>query len=157
MYRGQVKMPRALLERLKRRVLDYIGKYPPTRIIENLSGAPYLNRWELYGNHPIFDIYLHQFLKSDDNRALHDHPGASAAIVLEGSYLEWFNADEQKRRTAGDIIFRRSTTAHRIEIDESGLPPITIFFRGPKVRDWGFHCANGWRHHRDFQIRGCEP
>jgi hypothetical protein len=138
-------------------VLRYISAHPPTRIIENLAGAPYLNRWELRGNHPIFDIYLHQFLKSDDNRALHDHPAASLAIVLSGKYTEWFKENKIRLRTEGDIIMRRASTAHRIEIDEGAAGPVTIFIRGPKLREWGFHCATGWRHHRDFNIRGCEP
>jgi hypothetical protein len=152
-----VKIPRALLAPLRRRVLDHMANCPPTRIIENLTGAPYLYRWELRGNHPTFDIYLHQFLASDDNRALHDHPAASIAIVLCGEYTEWFQANKYKIRREGEIMVRRATTAHRIEIDEGEPRPVTVFLRGPKLREWGFHCASGWRHHSDFRVRGCEP
>ena len=153
----QVKIPRVILAAFKRRVLEHMGERPPTRIIENAAGEPYLNRWELLGNHPIFDIYLHQFLKSDDTQALHDHPGVSVAIVLSGKYTEWFQANRCKLRTEGDVILRRATTAHRIAIDEGETQPVTVFLRGPKLREWGFHCASGWRHHRDFRARGCEP
>jgi hypothetical protein len=151
-----MKIPRALLVSLRLRVLDHMAKHPPTRIIKNLAGAPYLNRWELRGNHPAFDIYLHQFLRSDDNRALHDHTAASIAIVLRGKYMEWLQASTYKIRTEGDIVLRRATTAHRIEIDEAKPGPITVFLRGPKSREWGFYCMSGWRHHRDFRERGCE-
>jgi hypothetical protein len=154
---AQVKIPRTLLAPLKRRVLAHMDRYPPTRVINDLAGVPYLNRWELRRNHPTFDIYLHQFLKSDDNRALHDHPGVSLAVVLSGKYIERFQKKRHKIRTEGDIIPRRATTAHRIEIDEDSPRPITVFLRGPKLRDWGFHCAGGWRHHRDFHVRGCGP
>jgi hypothetical protein len=151
-----MKIPRPLLELVRRRVMDYMRRYQPTRVIENLEGAPYLNRWELLGNHPVFDVYLHAFVRSDDNRALHDHPGVSLAIVLSGKYIEWFRSNKCKIRTEGDIILRRATTPHRIEIDRGAPSPITVFLRGPKMREWGFHCIDGWRHHRDFRIGGCE-
>jgi hypothetical protein len=153
----EVKIPHVLLAPLSRRVLDYMSRYPPTRTVEDLAGMPYLNRWELRGNHPIFDIYLHQFLKSDDNRALHDHPSMSIAIILSGQYTERFPENRHKIRRRGDIILRRATTAHRIEIDEGQPGPITVFVRGPKFREWRFHCTNGWRHHHDFRVRGCDP
>jgi hypothetical protein len=50
----------------------------------------------------------------------------------------------------GDIILRRAATAHRIEIDQSGSPAITLFLRGPKLREWGFYSGRGWQHHHDF-------
>jgi hypothetical protein len=130
--------------------------HPPTRIIEGAWGDPYLNRWELRGNNPNFDIYLHRFLKSDDARALHDHPAASLSILLSGTYKEWFKGNCHKIRAEGDAVLRVAATAHRIEIDESRPGPITIFIRGLKLREWGFHCATGWLHHKEFQARGCD-
>ena len=152
-----MKIPRRLLNVIRRPVLDHIVNYPPTRIIENLAGAPYLKRWELRRNHPSFDIYLHQFLRSDDNRALHDHTAASIGIIVCGRYTEWLQGNRRETRTEGDVIVRRAMTAHRIEINEAEPAPITIFLRGRKTRDWGFYCPSGWRHHRDFHLRGCEP
>ena len=152
-----MKLPIAIVIPLRRRVLNHMGNQPPTRIIEGAAGEPYLHRWELRGNNPNFDVYLHRFLKSDDSRALHDHPAASLAILLSGTYKEWFRASHYKTRTEGDAILRVATTAHRIEIDESRPGPITIFIRGPKLREWGFYCASGWRHHKDFHAYGCDP
>src|SRR5262249_6479452 len=103
-------------------------EFPPTRIIRTAAAAAYLHRWELRGNRPGFDVYLHQFINSDD-QPLHDHPAPSIAIVLSGQYTEWFRANQHKTRTERDIILRRATTAHRIEIDKSGAPVITLFFR----------------------------
>jgi hypothetical protein len=152
-----MKVPKALLAPLRLHVFSYMATHPPTRIINNLAGGPYLNRWELLGNCPAFDIYLHQFLTSDDSRALHDHTAASIAIVLSGNYTEWFKENKQSIRTEGDIILRRATTAHRIEINEGRPGPITVFLRGPKLREWGFYCITGWRHHTEFGERGCDP
>jgi hypothetical protein len=151
-----LKIPRALLAPIRRRVLNHMAKYPPTRVIENLTGAPYLNRWELRGNHPTFDIYLHQFLKSDDNQALHDHTASSIAIVVRGKYTEWLHTNRYRIRTEGDILVRRATTAHRIEIDESQPGPLTVFIRGPKSRKWGFYTGSGWRQHDNWRVADSE-
>lgn len=152
-----MKIPGSLLKPLRRRVMNYMHDHPPTRVIENLEGVTYLNRWELRGNHPLLDIYLHEFVRSDDNPALHDHPAASVSIVLSGKYREWFGSNKYKLRTERDIILRRAATLHRIEVDDGVQPPITVFVRGPKMREWGFYCTDGWRHNRDFRSRGCEP
>jgi quercetin dioxygenase-like cupin family protein len=151
-----IKLPGAIVVALRRRVLNHIENNPPTRIIRAASEAHYLQRWELRNNNPNFDIYLHRFLKSDDTDALHDHPAVSLAILLSGSYKEWLGANRYKVRHPGDVILRAPATPHRIEIDESASAPVTLFIRGPKLREWGFHCASGWRHHSDFHTRGCD-
>jgi hypothetical protein len=151
-----VKLPATLHDLLKHRVLNYIERQPPTRIIRGVTSEPYMLRWELRGNSPVFDVYLHRFLRSDDISALHDHPAVSVAIILSGRYREWLATDRYRIRNEGEIIFRAASTPHRIEIDESAPGPITIFLRGPKLRQWGFHCANGWLHHKDFRMRGCD-
>ena len=152
-----MKVPRPLLRFLQKRVLAYIERYPPTRVIENRSGQTYLNRWELRGNHPIFDIYLHEFVRSDDDRALHDHPAVSASVLIRGRYVERFRSNRHRIRMEGDFIPRRASTPHRIEVDSVGPRPVTVFLRGPKLREWGFLCPEGWRHNRDFRIKGCIP
>ena len=66
-------------------------------------------------------------------------------------------------RAAGSIVTRKATDAHRLEIPEGGRA-VSLFITGPKLREWGFHCPNGWRHWREFvderdsgQVgRGCE-
>src|SRR5690606_37136256 len=34
------------------------------------------------------NLYLHQFLRDDDDRALHDHPSWAASFMLQGGYVE---------------------------------------------------------------------
>ena len=124
---------------------------------------PYLKRWYIMPRNPLFNIYLHQFLRDDDDRALHDHPWASISFVLRGKYMEF--QPEMHIRRVGNIIFRRATHAHRIALfkraeyrmDEKHvmhhLPAWTLFITGPKVREWGFHCPQGWRPWQVF----CDP
>lgn len=120
---------------------------------------PYLKRWWIIPRNRFFNIYLHQILRSDDDRALHDHPWWNCSFILKGGYWE---------RTPAEIVwrkrwrpyFRRATAAHRlilpVQIDPLGpvaiktAPCWSLFLTGPKVREWGFHCSKGWRHWREF-------
>jgi len=121
--------------------------------------APYMRRWWIIPRNRFANIYLHEFLRSDDDRALHDHPWLNASVLLRGHYWE-HTATGVALRIAGDIAFRLPTTAHRIEIS---APCVTLFLTGPRVREWGFHCPNGWVHWQKFTMptahgqigRGC--
>jgi hypothetical protein len=52
------------------------------------------------------------------------------------------------RRRQGDLILRRASAAHRIELHAG--PVWTLFIVGPHIREWGFLCPHGWRHWREF-------
>lgn len=121
---------------------------------------PYMLRWYVIPRNPIFNIYLHKFLRSDDDRALHDHMYVNCSIILKGSYLE-HTKKGCSYRGAGQIVFRRPTTAHRIQLlsdcwwDMNKVcyrnnAAWTLFITGPRVREWGFHCPKGWRSWREF-------
>lgn len=120
-----------------------------------IGGAdrPYLRRWWLIPRNPIFNIYLHQFLRSDDDRALHDHPWVNCSILLKGRYVEHTIAaggiERRVERRAGAVKFRLPWAAHRVEIAE-GETCWTLFITGPRLREWGFHCPAGWVHWRQF-------
>jgi hypothetical protein len=126
---------------------------------------PYLRRWWVIPRNNFFNIYLHQFLRSDDDRALHDHMYVNVSYLLEGIYIEHTIAQggvhRQQLYKVGDLRFRLPATAHRIEVD---APCWSLFITGPRVRQWGFHCPKGWRHWKVFVDerdhgkigRGCE-
>jgi len=117
---------------------------------------PYLRRWHITPRGDGPSCYLHQFLRSDDDRALHDHPYASVSIILQRGYLEHLpGLDAPIRRVAGDVVSRDAETPHRVELEANPLggaplPCWTLFLTGPRVRDWGFHCPRGWVPWRDF-------
>ena len=54
-----------LIVRVQRRAPDFV-----------IGGSdnPYLLRWFLIPRNPVFNVYLHKFMRSDDDRALHTHP-----------------------------------------------------------------------------------
>lgn len=120
---------------------------PPDFIIGPHSN-PYLRRWWVIPRNKRANIYLHEILHSDDDRALHDHPWFNISIILRGEYWEHTPEGVFYRR-AGSIVFRRAGASHRLEVRD-GRPCWTLFLTGPVVREWGFHCPKGWRHWRDF-------
>lgn len=129
---------------------------------------PYLRRWYLIPRNRWFNVYLHHFRHSDDERALHDHPYINASILLRGRYIEVTPKGRFLRRP-GAVYCRRADALHRVELlnDQDGKPrPVwTVFITGPRIREWGFACPQGWRHWKDFTNttssgsstgRGCE-
>ena len=123
-------------------------KRPPDLIIGE-PDAPYLRRWHILPRNRWVNIYVHQFLKSDDARALHDHSYLNASVILCGVYKEYFAGGRYRFRFPGNIILRRPSTPHRVEL-LFDIPVWTLFVTGPRVREWGFHCPSGWRHWREF-------
>lgn len=119
-----------------------------------IGGAerPYMHRWFVIPRNRLFNIYLHRIVRSDDDRALHDHPWANCSLLLDGSYFEWLprrhpykfgDAVVLRRRGAGSLVFRRARSAHRLELAE-GAAVISLFVTGPRVRVWGFFGPQGW-------------
>jgi len=113
-----------------------------------IGGAdnPYLLRWFLIPRNPWFNIYLHKFMRDDDDRALHDHPWWFVSIMVRGGYIE-FRDEGFKVRSAPSIAFRRATDRHRVRLFKDGevnRPCWTIVITGAKKRTWGFWCPKGF-------------
>lgn len=133
------------------------NRRPPDYVIGG-EQDPYLRRWWVIPRNRFFNVYLHHFCRSDDDRALHDHPWWNMSLLLSGNYREHLVGGVVKRRTEGAFYFRRASTAHRVELEEefphSGMhierPVWTLFVTGPRIREWGFLCPHGWRHWREF-------
>jgi hypothetical protein len=133
------------------RLLSIAERRPPDFIIGSPAN-PYLKRWWLIPRNRLFNVYLHQFLRSDDDRALHDHPWLNFSFILKGEYTEHTipagGVNVRKIYKAGDIKLRRAVASHRIELHAGEC--WTLFVTGPAIRSWGFHCPAGWRHWREF-------
>jgi hypothetical protein len=139
---------RALQHWAERRMLE-----APDLFIGGIAN-PYLVRWFVIPRNPLFNVYLHRVVRSDDDRALHDHPWVNLSILILGEYVEHtIDAGGIHRRTtrrAGDIKLRRAQAAHRLEVIP-GVECWTLFITGPRLRQWGFHCPFvGWVHWRAF-------
>lgn len=138
---------------LKKLLINWALKRTPDVIIGG-HDRPYMYRWYLVPRNRFLNIYVHHFLRSDDDRALHDHPWMNISILLEGRYAEHrvLQGGIHKRfiRTAGEWCFRLSgKIAHRIELIDGAC--WTLFITGPRYREWGFHCPHvGWVHWKKF-------
>lgn len=128
-------------------LLATIGDRDPDFVIGDPNN-PYLIRWWLRRDRENGCEYLHKVMRDDDDRALHDHPWDSTSIILSGKLREVLpgpvagGKHDSRILTPGSITSRKATDAHRLEIVQG--PVWTLFITGPMVRDWGFHCPNGW-------------
>lgn len=111
-------------------------------------GDDYLRRWWVIPRNPWCNIYLHDIRKSDDDQAFHDHPWMNSSFLIQGSYIE-HTPEGTFERKAGDYCVRGAQQMHRLEVRE-GESAISLFITGPKIREWGFDCSQGWVHWQDF-------
>lgn len=108
-------------------------------------------RWYIIPRNRWFNIYLHKIVRSDDDRALHDHPWWSVSFLLSGEYTE-ISSSGMQVYSRGSVIFRRPEYRHRLVVNDD-QHVWTLFLTGPKVREWGFWCPKGFVVWQDFVDR----
>lgn len=123
-----------------------------SRPADFIIGDDYLRRWWVLPRNPFTNVYLHDIRKSDDDRAFHDHPWPNTSFLIFGSYIE-HTPEGRFVRQAGDVVHRPSNALHRLEVIP-GQRAISLFSTGPKEREWGFECPQGWVHWKDFTDEG---
>ena len=125
---------------------------------QNPQKSAYLVRYILFKS-KYTSIYIHRFLRSDDDSP-HDHPWPFLTYVVTGGYYEYLydtsvSKHENNQYTSywnykydfrypGSIAFRKPTDIHRVfvmeeySIIERHKAPLTICLIGPRIRRWGF-------------------
>lgn len=130
-------------------------------IMDERTGTPYLIRYFLSKpkSKERGRIYLHHILRSDYDRALHDHPWGFTSVLLWGGYTEhttwtdlslrptsgdWkptffngFDEDMQADFNAPTVLKRQAAWRHRLDL-KNNKPVWTLVFTTPKQRSWGF-------------------
>jgi hypothetical protein len=114
---------------------------------------PQTTRWHLFTWRG-WQLSLHRWHRSDDDRALHDHKADNVSISLTGRFREvLFHPTCDYPR--GDRVytlavrwplipyFRKAETPHRVELIDG--PVWTLWLRWPARRRWGYWCSFGWR------------
>lgn len=112
---------------------------------------PYLIRWWIVPRNRFFNVYLHCFKRSDDDRARHTHPWLfNASWLLRNRYREWIGDGPLDfiDRAEGCIKFRWGPAAHRVELTDGDC--WTVFITGPRIREWGFLCGPRFIHWKIF-------
>lgn len=91
-------------------------------------------------------IRVHHILRSDDDRAFHDHPWSYLTIILRGGYVEvrpvfdksgLYMGDSRKWYGPGSVLWRPAKSWHRLEVP-AGQTAWTLFITGPYRQKWGF-------------------
>src|SRR5882757_3663924 len=118
---SSVRLPSFIFNRLWSRMYDIARSRAPDVLIGKEDDT-YMERWWVIPRNRVFNIYLHHFLRSDDDRALHCHPWMNCSILLQGRYTEHTIAaggvHHRAEYTAGTIKFRSAKYAHRIELTD---------------------------------------
>ncbi len=148
--------PTTLCERILNRIFSH-------KIIQNCDGDPYLLRWYVFKTARV-SLFLHKFIRSDEDRALHDHPWAFLVIPVWRGYVEHshscmvnpkgncpatcslFRPERQRHLRVYPLLstrYRPATYCHRVELIE-GKPAWSVFFHFTNEREWGFHPAEGF-------------
>lgn len=131
---------------------NYLEKNNRCLILRDPEGQVYLKRYYILFKEKTdqfeeekrklpFNIFIHKIMKSDTDD-LHDHPWWYFTFILKNFYVEEF-IDSVKTRSRWSFRISNPRKLHRIVVDES-RPPVTLFIRGPKIRDWGFVKDGKW-------------
>jgi len=110
-------------------------------------GGDYMHRWFILPRNAMQNLYLHHLLRSDED-VMHDHPWDSVSFVIKGGFTE-HTPEGSFWRAPGDVIARKAADIHRLELP-AGQTSVSLFFTGPKIREWGFACPKVWVHWKDF-------
>lgn len=140
-----IELPNATIEEMQMWAHMVMCSRPADQVI----GENYLRRWYVVPRNPFGNVYLHEMVGSDDDRALHDHPWNNRSVVLFGGYFEHQPDRRVDWREPGAVIDREAGVLHRLELPVGGRA-VSLFMTGAKVREWGFACPQGWVHWRDF-------
>lgn len=133
-----------------KRWLRKLLRREPHQLIYNRHGELYLRRWYVIPRNALLNVYVHQFIHSDDDRAPHDHPWWFVSWVLKGHYFEHTDTGVI-RRERWSWAFRRAVHRHRVELPSESawnfdrdewqeVPAWTLLITGRRVRQWGFWC-----------------
>ncbi len=162
-------MFRYFAAKLVRKVCVVVARHLPKRVIHRDEGDEYLERYYVCGRSPPYPniysrwphtilgflptVYLHRFVRSDEDRELHNHPWAAISLILAGGYRE--------ERRVGDGVTSRiwkpgqinhigANDFHRVDLLEKDA--WTLFITGEKAQSWGFWSRDTdefvhWREH----------
>lgn len=127
------------------RLIDWLIALAKRRPYVHLNG--YMERWWLIPyNRTGFAVRMHHILRSDHDRAFHDHPWWYLTIILRGGYTEVrpvydrsgiYLGPTQRWYGPGSVIIRPARSWHRLEVPP-GETAWTLFLTGPKRQGWGF-------------------
>lgn len=125
------------------------------------EGVVHFRRYRLLST-PWFNIYIHNILKSDEDRDPHDHPWGFIVFMFWGSYQEdWLGAYEDYRywagqplrtsiRSIGSLFAHAAKDFHKITLRSKSVWTL-VFASGRKRPGWGYQTRKGWIHFKEYR------
>lgn len=123
----------------------------------------YMRRWILLLPFGLGTLRVHQIMRSDDDRHLHDHPFDFTSFLLSGGYFESIPCDGRllfgnsvwpvrqtkvtHYRPRFSIVRKKAEDLHALTLT---CPVWTLVYGGPKRREWGFATELGWIHNERY-------
>lgn len=152
-------------------MIKFINRLFKHKTIVNCNREPYLTRWYLF-RRPRIAFFLHLFIRSDEERALHDHPWSFITIILWRGYIEHTENIEvcecgsfdckfsklvkrARRKWPLMICWRPAEWRHRVELVK-GKQAVTIVIRFKERREWGFWERTGFVQWNKWWQNNCE-
>jgi len=161
-----MRLINSLRLRLLAKANAVMASRPPDLVINGST-----QRWMVRPRNKWWNVYIHYWVADDVDQVLHDHAPDNLSVILSGWCLEHFHVKPLQRelvggvvqhrtysvvRQPGDLVFRLAHTPHKItlfdSLDPAGpkKPMVTMFVQGPRRREWGFSCPNGWRPWQEY-------
>ena len=139
-------------------IANAVRDYRPDLVLRtaDADSPVYMSRWwlrremasETEGQ---YGLYVHVF-ENDDPEGFHDHPWASASLLLDGGPVY----DETPRGMSvihnGDLFLRPATHRHRVRLSPDLSPgagadarqgAVTLIATGRRSKPWGFERPDG--------------
>ncbi len=132
-----------------------LSRFPCVTVVDE-HGTQYIKRWYLVKT-KLISIYVHQIV-NDDDADMHDHPWPFLILILKQGYREIYEHKTlpfiiKHTRRPLEIFGHLPSFKHRIELIDH-KPSWSLVIMGPKVREWGFHTAQGWVHFMKYGKKG---
>lgn len=123
--------------------------FKTVKIIKSKEGVLHFKRFAII-ECKLFNIYIHWIYKADEDEHLHDHPWNYTSIVLSGKFWEAVkntkeneNKYEMNNLSSGSISSQKAERTHKVYMLLS-KKIITLFFTGPRFREWGYDVDGKW-------------
>lgn len=131
----------------------YLGSTESKFSLYTYHIGSYMKRF-IFGT-PWGTIRLHHILRSDYDRALHDHPFSFWTILLTGGYIEVLpdgkHAEKHIKRKKWTMRWVDAEQPHRLVLDK---PVWTLVLATHQTRDWGFYVGGNepenWIYNRSY-------
>jgi hypothetical protein len=114
--------------------------------------SPFMIRYILIAT-PWGDIKVHNILRPDHGRDMHDHPWPFLAVILRGGYTEqvperWVDGQpkgiKKQYRGRGSVYRVPATYVHRIHSLYTKPATWSLVLTGKRCREWGYWAETGW-------------